>query len=190
MTQIKGHVLLSRFDYLEFKMGEKVLKEFLKKFSTEDQNFARQPVNGANYYAEHTLAAIDDILLKDYFNKDIEEFLVLGEWNANNFMRRYFSLYTDEKKPIEFLEQYTRLREVLIGSGEMVVVLKNENKLKIVINYGQRIPKSVCLSEQGFILGGLRLCGAQNAEMEEEVCAASSDSFACKFKIRLSKKNG
>jgi hypothetical protein len=185
MTQIKGHVLLSRFDYLEFKKGEKILKEFLKKISTEDQNFARQPVNGANYYAEKTLVTIDDILLQDYFGKNIEEFRVLGEWNAKNLMNRYFSLYTDEKKPVEFLEQYTRLRELLIGSGEMDVILTNEKMLKIVINYGQNIPKSVCLSEQGFILGGLFLCGAKNVEIEEEICASSSESFECVFNIKL-----
>ena len=62
--------------------------------------------------------------------------------------------------------------------------------LSIVINYGQNIPKSVCLSEQGFILGGLLLCGAQNTEIEEEVCASSSENFACKFKVKLSKKYG
>jgi len=185
MTQIKGHVLLSRFDYLEHKMGEKILKEFLKRISGEDQNFARQPVDGANYYAEHILAKIDDILIEDYFNKDLEEFRRLGEWNANNFMNRYFSLYIDEKKPFEFLEQYSRLRSVLIGSGEMTVVLKNENTIKIVINYEQNIPKSVCLSEQGFIRGGLALCGAHDVVIEEEMCAASSDSFACKFKVKF-----
>jgi hypothetical protein len=183
MAHIKGLVLLSRFEYLESKQGTKIFKEFLKKISTADENFVRQPVDGANYYPASTLTRIDQILLEDYFNSDLEEFRKMGEWNADALMDKYFNLYSEEHKPIEFLEQFARLRGHMIGAGEMHIVSIGKNSLEIKVDYGQSIPRSVCLSEQGFIIGGLRLCGAKDIKLEEETCASSPDFLECKYKI-------
>jgi hypothetical protein len=183
MSHIKGLVLLSRFEYLESKQGTKLFKEFLKKVSTGDENYARQPVDGANYYSETTLARIDQILLEDYFNNDLEEFWKMGEWNADILMDKYFNLYSEQHKPVAFLEQFSRLRSYLIGAGEMHIVSEGKNSLVVRIDYGQSVPRSVCLSEQGFISGGLRLCGAKDIHIVEQTCASSPDYLECKYKI-------
>jgi hypothetical protein len=184
MAHGKGLVLLSRFEYLENQYGPKLFKEFLKKISTTEQNFARQPVDGANFYSENTLARIDQILLEEYFINDVEEFRRLGEWSAENFMDKYFNLYAEKQKPIEFLEQFARLRVHLIGAGDMNILTNNKNSLVVIIDYGQNIPKSVCLSEQGFISGGMRLCGAREINIEEEACASIPTCFECKLRIK------
>ena len=185
MVHIKGLVLLSRFEYLEAKQGTKLFKEFLKKISTGDENFARQPVDGANYYPASTLARIDQILLIDYFNNDLDEFRKLGEWNADTLMDKYFNLYSEQYKPVEFLEQFGRLRTYLIGAGEMHIVSSGKNSLMIAIDYGLNIPRSVCLSEQGFISEGLRLCGAKNIKINEKTCASTPDYLECKYEINF-----
>lgn len=183
MAYVKGLVLLSRFEYFESKQGTNIFKEFLKKVSTGDENYTRQPVDGANYYPDTTLARIDQILLEEYFNNDVDEFRKMGEWSAENLIDKYFNLYSEEHKPIDFLEQFARLRKYLIGVGEMNIVNEGKNSLIVRIDYGQNVPRSVCLSEQGFITGGLRLCGAKNIKIIEETCASSSDFLECKFKI-------
>jgi len=183
MAHIKGLVLLSRFEYLEFRQGTKLFREFLKKISTDDENFSRQPVDGANYYPASTLARIDQVLLEEYFNNDLGEFKKMGEWNADTLMDKYFNLYSEQHKPVDFLEQFARLRTHLIGAGEMKIISAGKNSLTIIIDYGQNVPRSVCLSEQGFISGGLRICGARDISIEEETCASTPDVLECKYKL-------
>jgi len=183
MSMVKGLVLLSRLEYLENLQGPAISKDFLKKISTEEQNFVRQPIDGANLYPEDTLVEIDRILLDEYFNGDVDEFRKLGIWNAEFIMTRFFQLYIEEQTPIEFLEQYARLREAIIGTGEMHIEKIGSDKLLITIDYGQTIPKSVCMSELGFLEGSMRLCGAKILNVEEISCASEPNVLESKFKI-------
>lgn len=183
MFSVRGLALMSRLEYFENKYGIVKYKEFLKKISSDEINFSRQPVDGAHIYSDTILAEIDKILLEDYLDNDLNEFLKLGKWSADNFIYRYFSLYVENSDPYEFLNQYARLRDYLIGSGRLITQVIDKNKLTVSIDYGQAIPKSVCLSEQGFIEGGLEQCGAKNIKITETMCASESDAFICKFEI-------
>jgi predicted hydrocarbon binding protein len=185
MPSIRGLVLMSRLEYIEKKYGAEEYRDFLKKISTEEINFLRQPLDGAFIYPDSILLTIDRIMLEEYLNNDLQAFKELGKWGAENFMYRYFSLYVDLHQPVEFLEQYARLREYLIGSGVMNVHVIDQNHLELSIDYGQRIPKSVCLSEQGFIEGGMELCSGTNISFKESLCASESDNFVCRFKVHL-----
>ena len=78
MGTIKGLALLSRFDYLEGNYGLDKYEEFIKRISTNDENYARQPVVGANNYPESTLTKIDELLINDYFKDKEKEFFRLG----------------------------------------------------------------------------------------------------------------
>ena len=183
MAYVKGLVLLSRFEYLDYKQGLSSLKELLKKISTPEANFVRQPVDGANFYPAEILGTIDEILLTDNFDNDLNEFLLLGEWNAQNLMSKYFNLYMEESDPKQFLEQYARLRESLIGAGIMTISEISKGKLEVTIDYGQTIPKSICLSEQGFLSQGIRLCGARDVVVEELKCASERNSLESKYEV-------
>ena len=183
MGTIKGLALLSRFDYLEGNYGPEKYEEFINKISTPEENYARQPVVGANNYPESTLSKIDELLIKEYFKDKEKEFFRLGEWNAENLLPKYFMNYMDENLPFAFVDQYSRLRDYFLGSGTMELTKLSENVIFIQIDYGQNIPRSVCLSEQGFLAEGMHLCGARKVEIKEESCAALSDSFVCKYQI-------
>jgi predicted hydrocarbon binding protein len=186
MPSVRGLALMSRLEYFESKYGAEKYRDFLKKISTEDVNFARQPVDGAHTYPDSMLARIDQILLEDYLENDTGAFRSIGKWSADNFLARYFSLYVEEDKPLEFLAQYARLRESLIGSGEMSMQIYDDAHIGVSIDYGQTIPKSVCLSEQGFLEGSMEQCGAHNVKIQETNCASESGSFVCQFDIKFS----
>jgi hypothetical protein len=183
MSQIKGLVLLSRFDYLDYKKGLNTLKEFLKKISTPEANFVRQPVIGANFYPENILVKVDDVLLNEYFAGDVEEFRIMGAWTAHGIISRYFNIYLEEHKPLDFLAQFARLRDALVGSGDMTVTVHGTNSADVTIDYGQPVPRSICLSEQGFIAEGLRLCGAKEVLVEVVSSAADGQALESKYKI-------
>lgn len=183
MPSVRGLALMSRLEYFEKIYGPEKYKEFLKKISTDEVDFFRQPVDYASTYSDKILAKVDRILLEDYFKGDINKFCELGQWSADNFIYRYFSQYVDYANAPEFLAQYARLRYFLIGSGDMTIEPANKNLIKVNIDYGQFIPKSVCLSEQGFLQGGMEQCGASNIKINELSCASDSDTFICSFEI-------
>jgi len=183
MSHVKGLVLLTRFEYLDSKQGPGSLTELLIKISTPEANFVRQPVDGANFYPEDILVKIDEILLADYFENDLNEFILLGEWNARNIMSKYFNLYLEKSGPKEFLEQFARLRDSLFGSGKMTISEAGAGKLEVKIDYGQTVPKSICLSEQGFISEGLRLCGARNIKVDKKVCDSEQNSLESIYEV-------
>lgn len=184
MSSVRGLALMSRLEYFERIYGSDKYRDFLKKISSDEVNFFRQPVDYANTYSDKILAAIDQILLEDYFEGDINKFREVGLWSADNFIYRYFSQYVDNASPPDFLLQYSRLRDHLIGSGQMIVEPVNDNLIKVNIDYGQVIPKSVCLSEQGFLQGGMEQCGASKIKIEELGCASDSETFICSFEIK------
>jgi hypothetical protein len=183
MTLIKGLVLLSRFDYLESKYGTALYHDFLNMISTPENDFSKQPVDTANLYPDDLLVTIDRKLLELHFKNDLEEFRRLGEWNAQNLMPKYFQLYLSERQPVDFLEQYARLRGMMIGSGETRVIPVDKKTVYFSTHYGQPIPRNICLSEQGFISAGLRMCGVKKVQLLEESCASEAESFECKFKV-------
>jgi hypothetical protein len=185
MPSIRGLVLMSRLEYLEKRFGAEIYREFLKKISTENINFIRQPLEGAMSYPDTMLSTIDQILLKDFFDNDTNEFKVLGKWSADNFMYRFFSQYVEESQPVEFIAQYGRLRDYLIGAGEMMLYPITSSHFELSIDYGQKIPKSVCLSEQGFIEGGMEQCGARQIMLTEKSCASIADDFTCRFSVQF-----
>jgi hypothetical protein len=185
MGTIKGLVLLSRVEFLDNNFGQEKYKSFLKQISTPDENFERRPIDGSKNYPELTLLKIDEILLKDYFKNDINMFFQLGEWYAERQMPKFFNLYIDEQDSGEFLFQYNRLRPFLIGSGNIQVNLIKKNSFEIIIDYEQTIPRSICMSEQGFISKGIEICGGRNLEIIEKECASSPPDFICKYIIKF-----
>jgi hypothetical protein len=185
MNTIKGLVLISRFEYIEKNIGKSDLKQFLLEISSDTENYTKQPIVGANNYPANTIAKIDQLLLTKYFEDNVESFRKLGQWNADNFMHRFFNLYLDEQLPVDFLYQYARLRPYLIGSGEMQVASDGKKIVSISVDYGQTVSRSVCLSEQGFLVHGTELCGARSVKLKEEACAGLSDSMVCTYQLTI-----
>lgn len=179
--------MISRFNYLEQIKGAETVQKFQQELSGGDVNFVRQPIIGANNYPEHTITEMDKMMLADIFNGDVNEFFRLGEWNSREMMLRFFNLYIDDQDAVGFVQQFARLRSVLIGSGEMTVERSGKTAVMIQVDYGQKIPRSVCLSEQGFISGGMKLCGMKTVTFEEICCAGLEDESVCKYKVKYSK---
>ena len=187
MTLIKGFVLMSRFDYLEKNAGKDAIKKFLTRIKLELEDYARQPVIGSNNYPQSSIEKIDKILLEDYFSNNLEEFRQLGNWYADHFMNHYFSMYLEEQSPIEFIYQYARLRPFILGTGNMSVTALNNKSLSIKIEYQQNIPRSVCISEQGFLVRALELCGLNQIDIREDSCAVNDDNYICKYQLTYKK---
>ena len=184
MSTIKGIVLLTRIEYIENHFGTEEYFEFLKKISTPEENFRRRPVDGSNNYPEDTLVKIDELLLKDYFENDTNKFLELGKWNAQRMVPKFFNLYIDEKNPTEFLLQYNRLRDFLIGSGTMKLQVFNDKSFGIQLDYGQPIPESVCFSEKGFIIEGIKMCTGKDPVVEEAFPTSNESVYYYNIKLK------
>lgn len=167
MSGIKGLVILSRFDYIEHTFGQAKLKEISGKIKPDSENPLNQPIGISKEYPEILLGSLDRLIASQLLDNDESKFLEIGYWNARHLMPRYFQIYIDDKDPDGFLQQMTRLRDNLIGLGEMSVAALEKNSHVIHINYGQEYMESVRLSELGFLVEGCRLCGAKNVEWEE-----------------------
>ncbi len=168
MSGIRGLVILTRYDYIEATYGKESLKQFFKNIDLKDKSLIQQPVIISNEYPEMILKAVDTTLLRDHLNNDVQKFYEIGRWNARHMLPRYFQLYIDQKRPAAFLTQFARMRDVLIGLGEMTMVELNNTTHLIRINYGQPYIESVRLTEMGFIEEACTLCGAKNVHIEQQ----------------------
>ncbi len=168
MSGIKGIVLLARLNYVEEKFGKEGLKHFLEKLEVDKESPLFQPIIISKDYPENLLSDLDKVLLNHYFNNDLNKFYDLGIWHAQHLLPTYFQIYIDEKNPGGFLQQMVHLRPYLIGLGEMNVSEIEPNEYYMLINYGQKFPESVRLSELGFIEEGLRMCGAKDVKSKIE----------------------
>jgi len=59
MPSVRGLVLINRPDYLEMRFGTDIHPEFLRKISTENNDFIRQPLEGAMGLPDTMLSTID-----------------------------------------------------------------------------------------------------------------------------------
>ena len=74
----------------------------------------------------------------------MEEFRRLGEWGASVFMDRFFSLYLEQKQPVEFIYQYARVRPYLVGIGQMIIKQMAKDTILVKVEYGQNISRTIC----------------------------------------------
>lgn len=167
MSGIKGVVILTRFDFINSRFGTEALKKFQQTIEPHSDNLLHQPIVLSKDYPERLLKVIDETLSKDFFNNDLEEFRVLGHWNARNLLSRYFQIYIDKKDISGFLKQMVRMRPILIGLGDMQLSAFSPKSFGIHIHYGQPYSASVKLTELGFLEEGCRLCGAKAVQWEE-----------------------
>ena len=122
----------------------------------------------SNEYPEILLKEIDELLLSDYFKNDVSKFYEVGQYNARTLLPRYFQIYMDSKNASQFLQQMSRVRDILIGLGEMTVVQMDAKTHLARINYGQPYIESVRLSEMAFLDEGCGMCGAKNIRISLE----------------------
>ncbi len=167
MSGMKGIVILTRFDFIESRYGKDALKAFQSKIQSDRNHVLRQPVVLSNEYPEHLLKTIDDLILKEYFNNEIQAFRSLGHWNAAHVLPKYFQLYLDNKDVVGYLKQMARMRPVLFGLGAMQLSEFAPKSYGIRISYGQPYSESVKLSELGLLEEGIRLCGAHQVRCTE-----------------------
>jgi hypothetical protein len=167
MSGIKGIVILTRFDYIESTYGREKLKKFSDQLKIDGENPLVQPIGISKDYPELLLKMIDDKMLSEFLTNDISAFLEIGRWNAQHLLPRYFQNYIDEKNPSGFLYQMMRLRDTLIGLGDMHVADLSKHTFLVRINYGQPYIESVRLNELGYLEEGCRMCGAKNIIWEE-----------------------
>ncbi len=179
MSGIKGIVLHGRLNYVEENFGKEGLKTLLDKLDVNKESPLFQPIMISKDYPESLLTDIDQALLKTFFKQDLQKFYELGVWHAQHLMSTYFQIYIDEQNPGGFLNQMARLRPYLIGLGEMSVSEIEPREFYLLINYGQKYPESVRLSELGFIEEGLRLCGAKDVKSKIE----EQDEISVEYKF-------
>ncbi len=179
MSGIKGVVLLTRFDFIEERRGRDGLKKLMDKIKLDDKRAFSQPIGISKEYPEIYLSAIDDMMLKELFDNDLQQFRELGHWNARVLMPRYFQIYLEDQNILGFLEQMGRMRPILIGLGEMGVAELSRKMYLVRINYGQPYLESVHLSELGFLEEGCRMCGAKNFKSE----TVESDEISVEYQM-------
>jgi hypothetical protein len=147
--------------------GRNKLKEITSKVISGNESPLNQPIGISKDYPELLLGTLDNKITSDLLNNEESGFLDIGYWNARHLMPRYFQIFIDDKNPNGFLRQMARLRDVLIGLGEMTIADMSKKSYVIHINYGQLYTESVRLSELGFLVEGCRLCGAKNVKWDE-----------------------
>lgn len=182
MSGIKGIVLLTRLKYVEQHYGKDGLKSFLDKLDVDKDSPLFQPVIISKDYPEKLLQDMDQVLLKEYFDNDIQRFAELGILNAHQLVPTYFQIYIDEQNPGGFIEQMAILRPHLIGLGEMMVSAIENNQYLVRINYGQEYPESVRLSELSFLEEGARMCGATELKTKIEEKDTTSVEYQIQWK--------
>ena len=167
MSGIKGLVILTRFDYIESAYGRNKFKEITGKVNVDNESLLNQPIGISKDYPELLLGTLDNLITTELLKNEESGFLDIGYWTARHLMPRYFQIYIDNKNPNGFLKQMTRLRDVLIGLGDMTIADMEKKSYVVHINYGQPFMESVRLSELGFLVEGCRLCGGKNVKWEE-----------------------
>ena len=167
MIGIKGLVILTRFDFIESTYGNNKLKEIIGKVNPDRESPLNQPIGISKDYPEILLGMLDNLIKTELLDNEESRFLEIGYWSAKYLMPRYFQIYIDDKNPDDFLKQMARLRDTLIGLGEMTLVDMTKKSKVIHINYGQPFTESVRLSELGFLVEGCSICGGKNVKWEE-----------------------
>lgn len=182
MNDIQGVVLLSRFEYLEKKLGAQAVSQLVKKLPEHLQHSVQEQIFPVNRYPFQLVQEID-ALIPQLIAEPLEQiFREIGTMFAQNLIEKYFFNYLESKDPAKLISQIGNLYGYLWGFGQYHVVSLKNGEARVDYIYEMDIHKPYCWFTQEFLIKGLQMCCGSSVSITELMCAAETED-RCSYKL-------
>ncbi len=182
MRDVRGLILLSRYDFLESELDGNALKQLSEMLSPRTREMVTEQIFPVNRYPFSVLKEIDQII-PQMVSLPLEKlFRQIGKNFAAVIVDRYFYNYRVAHQPDKFLVQFKNLYHHLWGVGAFEYNFQDRNHVTLTFEYEEDIHKPYCWFLQEFFRESIRLCGATEVWLKELECDAENGE-KCRYKI-------
>ncbi len=185
MSEIRGLILQSRFEFLEEKIGSQAIRLLLEKLSPASKQIIEEQIFPVNKYPFQLLKEIDSVI-PQIISEPLEKiFRDMGKYFSPIIVDKYFYNYIESRNPAGFLHHMEKLYFYLwdFGQYNCTPSAKNNNEYDVHLNYEIDIHKPYCWFMQAFLTQGVEICGASNVTLKEIKCEAENDE-ECLYRIK------
>jgi len=185
MSEIRGIILQSRFEYLEEKIGHQAIKKLLEKLSPASKQIIEEQIFPVNKYPFQLLKDIDEVI-PQIISEPLEKiFRDIGTNYSPKIVDKYFYNFIESQNPGGFLCHIEKLYFYLwdFGQYDCTSVGNNPNSFQIDLEYEIDIHKPYCWFMQELLKRGTEICGASSPALSELKCAAEN-ADKCLYQIK------
>ena len=180
--RVKGFVLISRRDWVRTVHGRDAWDETLTAVGTDARSVLRRPLSAMGWYSLAVNEELDRALCRRFGKGEPRFFRELGAHSADLIVASTYPTAFRERDPMAFVRavsgqapRYYDGLQVRIeerGTGDIVLYFE-----------GVRSNETNCLSNVGYYVRGIELCGGQQAQGDEEGCTRDGN-LACVYRFR------
>ncbi len=182
MQKVKGSVLGSRLAFVKEHFGDDGVRRVLGSLAAEDQE-ALNRMLPSSWLPFEIGKRLDDAIVRVCGQGDRELFEQLGEASAEQNLTSLHSTFLTPGDPEAFLEKAPQIYSLYYQTGRREWKKTGEREGYLITHEAETFSSADCLTVIGWYKKALRMCGADDVEIEEEECRALGGEV-CRYRVR------
>lgn len=180
--EIKGSVLESRLQFVKDRFGAKAVDKVLSSLPASDKATLEKPLNSAGWYSFRTGQHLDDAIVRVVGRGDTRVFEQLGAASAQQSLTGIQKFYLDPGNPQGFMLRAPLIYSVYYDKGWRDYKPTGPSSGVMTTYEAETYSATDCLTVIGWYKEALKMCGARDIEMVEEVCRAKGGD-CCRYLV-------
>ncbi len=181
-TKVKGAVLLARCGLVKQEFGAQAWQEVLDSLPAEDREALTGPLLTASWYPFELNQRLDAAIVATVGKGEPKIFEAIGARSARDNLSGPHRAFLTAGDPQRFMSGADRIYKFYYDTGYRVYEPTGPASGVMTTFEAETFSEPDCLTVIGWYKEALRMCGAENVVMEEEVCRARGGEF-CRYRI-------
>jgi uncharacterized protein (TIGR02265 family) len=185
-SRIKGHILLSRIQYVREVAGEAKFMEVLATLPAEDRAVLSGMVLPVTWYPLDLNLRLDAAIAAVLSPNDRSRvFLEMGRASAEKNLKGVHRAYVREGEPHFLLASTPLIYAAYYAVGHRTYEKTGEKAAVLRTNGAEIVSATDCLTVIGWHQRAIELCGGKDVKVEEVQCRARG-AAACEYRCEWS----
>jgi uncharacterized protein (TIGR02265 family) len=181
-TRVKGAVLLARKAFAEATYGEQAWQRVLEALPQEDREALGRSILTADWYPFELNKRLDQAIVSSLGGGARQIFESIGAQSARENLLGPHTAFLTQGEPERFMGNTDRIYEFYYDTGSRDFESTGPSSGIMTTRDSDTFSETDCLTVVGWYKEALKLCGARDIEVKEELCRARGDEV-CRYRV-------
>ena len=182
MVQAKGTAIAARRGFVVEEFGDEAWERVLERLPPEDAKTLRGVVLSSSWYPFELNKRLDEAIADTFGEGDLAIFERIGARSAQANLQGPHAAFLTPGDPGRFLEATAAIYKFYYDTGHRTYESTGPGRGVITTYEAETFSRTDCLTVIGWYKEALRMCGASNVEITEEVCRAEGGEH-CRYLV-------
>ena len=180
--EIKGAILKTRLQFVKDRFGAKAVEDVLATLPGSAQAILREPLDSSGWYNFQTGRHLDDAIVSVIGRGDAALFEDLGAASARENLSGIQKFYLDPGNPQGFMLRAPLIYHVYYDKGWRDYKATGPVSGVMTTYQADTYSAADCMTVIGWYKQALKMCGAQNVNIVEDICRARGGD-CCRYLV-------